>query len=76
MYSDPNTEQGEMLNKSYELTDDIKTLCCRRVLKKGEIVKVYKYTSKNRLLVIEKNNSVHKIKRSNLNRVGKEIINE
>jgi hypothetical protein len=73
MYVDPNVEQGEMSNKVYELTEDIKTLCCKHVLKKGELVEVYKYTSKNRLLVLEKNGSVHKIKRSNLNRVGKVI---
>lgn len=76
MYIDRNTEQGEMFGKTYELTEDIKALCCGHTLKKGEIVEVMRYTSKNRLLVVMKNKSVHKIKRSNLNRAGKEINDE
>ena len=72
MYIDENAKQGSMLNKTYELTEDIKPLCCNNILKKGEIVKVTLYSSRNRLLV-DKNGSIHKIKRSSLNRIGKEI---
>ena len=71
MYIDYDTEQGDMLDKVYELMEDIKPLCCEHVLKKGTCVQVIRYTSKNRLLIVKKNGSIHKIKRSNLNRVGK-----
>jgi Mg2+ and Co2+ transporter CorA len=76
MYIDKNTAQGEMFNKVYELTEDIKPLCCETILKKETRVKVERYTSKNRLLIEVLGVSgrpLHKIKRSNLNRVGKEI---
>jgi len=78
MYIDYDTEQRDMTNRVYDLTEDIKTLCCSYILEKGSQLRVVRYTSKNRLLVetYGKNASLHKIKRSNLNRVGKEIINE
>jgi hypothetical protein len=71
---DPNCVQGEMAGKTYRLTEPIQALCCNQFLPIGTIVKVYKYTSKNRLL-IEVSQGWHKIKRSNLNRVG-ELISE
>ena len=79
MYIDKSTEQGKILNKIYELTEDIKPLCCKHIIKKGTIIKVELYTSKNRLLVqVKGKNGVtfHKIKRSNLNRVGVEVNDE
>lgn len=78
MYIDYDTEQGDMTNRVYELMENINPLCCEHILEKGSQVRVIRYTSKNRLLIetFGKNASLHKIKRSNLNRVGKEIVNE
>ena len=67
-----------MTNKTYELLENLKPLCCNNIIEKGSQLTVIKYTSKNRLLVrvYGKNAAFHRVKRSNLNRVGKEIINE
>lgn len=72
MYTDPNMEQGPMLDKNYVLTGPIKAMCCDKILQPGEAVNVRKYTSKNRLLV-KTERGFHKIKRSALNRAGKEV---
>ena len=78
MYVDYDIDQSDMTNRVYELMGDIKPLCCEHILEKGSQVRVIRYTSKNRLLIeiFGKNASLHRIKRSNLNRVGKEIVNE
>ncbi len=74
MYQEKNIEQGEMVNKTYKLSEDIKTFCCNSFIRKGSMVTVIKYTSKNRLLVETKRDGpgAHKIKRSTLSRVGVE----
>ena len=78
MYQEKDIEQGGMVNRTYKLSDDIKTFCCNSFIRKGSIITVIKYTSKNRLLVETKNSrGAHKIKRSTLNRLGiEEIHNE
>jgi hypothetical protein len=75
MYIDRNTKQGNMLGKYYILKKELKTLCCSKVFKVGDIVLVRLYSSKNRLLIIDmstSHKSIHKIKRSSLNRVAEE----
>jgi hypothetical protein len=51
MYIDHNTVQGDMVNKYYVFKEELGTLCCSKVFELGEIVQVYKYTSKNRVMV-------------------------
>lgn len=75
MYIDRNTKQGDMLGKYYVLKENLKTLCCSKIFKVGDIVLVRLYSSKNRLLIIDMNTShrsIHKVKRSSLNRVSEE----
>lgn len=72
MYIDHNTIQGEMIDKYYIFKEELKTLCCSKVFKLAEVVKVYRYTSKNRVMVETQTGSCHKVKRSSLNRVTEE----
>jgi hypothetical protein len=75
MYIDRNTKQGYMLDKYYILKEELKTLCCSKVFKVGDVVWVRLYTSKNRLLIKDMSDlskGPHKVKRSSLNRVAKE----
>lgn len=72
MYIDRNVIQGDMVDKYYIFKEELKTLCCSHVFKVGEIVQVYRYSSKNRLLVQTKTGSCHKVKRSSLNRTTEE----
>ena len=75
MYIDRNTKQGYMLDKYYILKEELKTLCCSKVFKVGDVVWVRLYTSKNRLLVKDMSDpskGPHKVKRSSLNRAAKE----
>jgi hypothetical protein len=68
MYIDRNTIQGDMANKYYVFKEELKALCCSKIFKPGEIIMVQVYTSKNRLLVVNKRSELHKVKRSSLNR--------
>lgn len=72
MYIDRNAVQGDMVGKHYIFKEELKALCCRKIFKVGEVVQVYKYTSKNRLLVQTKTTGCHKVKRSGLNRTTEE----
>lgn len=75
MYIDRNTKQGDMFGKYYILKEELKTLCCSKVFKAGDVVLVRLYSSKNRLLIIDMNTShrsIHKVKRSSLNRAAEE----
>ena len=68
----PGTEQGDMIDKYYVFKEELKALCCPKIFKVGEVIRVYSYTSKNRLLVLDKRGGYHKIKRSGLNRTAEE----
>lgn len=75
MYIDRNTKQEGMFGKYYVLKEELKTLCCSKIFKAGDIVLVRLYSSKNRLLIIDMSTphkSIHKVKRSSLNRVSEE----
>lgn len=72
MYVDHTTVQGDMVDKFYIFNDELKALCCSKIFKFGEVVRVYAYTSKNRLLVETKRGGFHKVKRSSLNRTTEE----
>lgn len=72
MYIDHNTKQEEMVGKHYIFKEELKARCCSKVFKVGEVVSVYMYTSKNRLLIQTKVGSCHKVKRSSFNRTTEE----
>lgn len=72
MYIDRNTVQGDMVGKYYIFKEELKALCCSKIFKAEEIIQVYKYTSKNRVLVQTKTGGCHKVKRSGLNRTIEE----
>ena len=72
MYIDRDIVQGDMVNKYYVFKEELKALCCSKIFKPGEIVLVRVYTSKNRLLVVNKKSELHKVKRSGLNRTTEE----
>jgi hypothetical protein len=68
---------SEYLNKYFEVKESFGTLCCGKKFKSGEILKVWKHPTKNRLwiTVVKGNpvNSGHNVKRSTLNRCCEEI---
>lgn len=75
MYQEKDIEQGDMVNRTYKLNDDIKTFCCDSFIRRGSIITVIKYTSKNRLLVeVNSDHGCHKVKRSTLSRLGMEEV--
>jgi len=57
----------------YIMEEKLKVLCCASILKPGEVIRIWSQISKNRLLVRRDNGSIHKVKRSSLNRTAKEI---
>ena len=68
---------NDIINKKYKLTEDIKPLCRGNIIKKETIVTVINQLSKNRIIVsINEAGWSHRIKKSNLNRVGIEILEE
>lgn len=52
------------IDREYRMTGEAKTLCCEGRLSPGEIVRVAKRTSKNRLMVKPSAQGFHKVKRS------------
>ena len=60
------------IGTKYLIEEELKTLCCNYPLKQGQVVKIFDVTSKNRVIV-SKGGSLHKVKRSSLNRTAKEI---
>lgn len=72
MYIDHNTVQGDMVDKYYVFKEELGTLCCSKVFKPNDVIRVHAYTSKNRLLILTKNGAYHKVKRSSLNRTTEE----
>ena len=60
------------IGTKYLIEEELKTLCCSHVIKPGQVVKIFDLPSKNRVLVSE-GISIHKVKRSSLNRTAKEI---
>lgn len=72
MYIDRNAKQGAMVDKHYVFKEELKARCCSKVFKTGEVVLVYMYTSKNRLLIKTNRGGCHKVKRSSFNRTTEE----
>lgn len=60
------------IGTKYLIKEELKSLCCNYVFKPGQTVKIFSIPSKNRVIV-SKNNSLHKVKRSSLNRTSEEI---
>lgn len=59
----------EHVNELFKLTEPLSTLCCDFVFQAGDNVVVFSVHSKNRLIVKkEGSGSLHKVKRSSLNR--------
>lgn len=63
--------------RRYQVTGDIKALCCTGALYPGNVIRVVEQTSKNRLLIKnESRGGLHKVKRStfrmNVEEVGDE----
>lgn len=68
-------ERVKMLSKTFDYEGkkfsvevEFAALCCSYVFKKDEVLTVRTHKTPNRLLVVRKNSSLHKIKRSTLNR--------
>ncbi len=72
MYIDRNTKQGDMVDKHYIFKEELKARCCSKVFKTGEVALVYRYTSKNRLMIRDNRGWCHKVKRSSFNRTTDE----
>jgi|GEM_PF-2873118 len=53
-----------MQEDKYIVKEEFKTLCCIFSRKKGDILSIFKQTSKNRLMIVGEQGDVHKVKRS------------
>ncbi len=62
----------DYVGKLFKLTDSLPVLCCNYVpFQPGDIIEVFSVHSPNRLIVkLEGSKSLHKVKRSSLNRCG------
>ena len=60
------------IGTKYLIKEELKVLCCSYIFKPGHVVKIFSVPSKNRVIV-SKENSLHKVKRSSLNRTAEEI---
>jgi hypothetical protein len=58
------TVETPHIDKEYRVTGEIPALCCEGRLAPGEIVRVVRQTSKNRLLVKPRTQGFHRVKRS------------
>jgi len=58
----------DYVGKTFKVETGFKTLCCAKVFKLGEILKVWKHPTPNRLYIETTNSSGHRVKRSTFNR--------
>jgi len=64
----------EFVDKFFKLNEELPTLCCSYVFPAGSVIRVIKEHSEKRLIVkTEGSVSLHKVKKSTLNRCGELI---
>lgn len=65
-------KEFEYEGKFFRLIEPLSTLCCSYIFQTGEVIEVVRKRSNNRLIVKTKGSiSLHKVKKSSLNRCGK-----